>query len=220
MAQASARMSRKADGDKGLIVVVDDDSSFRYAARNLLRSVGHRVECCATVEEFLLDYDRWEPVCLILDVRFPGISGLELQRRLRASRNMIPIIFLTAHGDVPISVQAMKDGALEFLTKPFRDQVLLDAIQTALEHGRLEHERSRAVATLMDAFATLTARERQIMSYVARGLINKQIAADLELSEITVKVHRAQVMRKMGASTLADLVRMSDRLRAEGAFGA
>jgi RNA polymerase sigma factor (sigma-70 family) len=202
-----------------MIVVVDDDAAVREALRTLLRSVGHNVECCSSVEDYLARQIELQPACLILDVRLPGLSGLEFQRRLRNAGDNIPIIFLTGHGDVPISVQAMKDGALEFLTKPFRDQELLDAIQEALERRRSAQQSKRATDALKELHGTLSAREREIMEMVTQGLFNKQIAAQLGLSEVTVKVHRAQVMRKMGAQTLAELVRMRDRIRDDRGYG-
>jgi FixJ family two-component response regulator len=202
-----------------MIVVVDDDTAVREALRTLLRSVGHNVECCSCVEDYLVRQTELQPACLVLDVRLPGLSGLEFQRRLRNAGDNIPIIFLTGHGDVPISVQAMKDGALEFLTKPFRDQELLDAIQEALERRRNAQQNKRAADALKDLHGTLSSREREILELVTQGLFNKQIAAQLGLSEVTVKVHRGQVMRKMGAQTLAELVRMRDRLRDDRGFG-
>lgn len=194
------------------VFVVDDDPSVRDAIRNLLRSVGHSVEVCGSIEEYLVRKEQTDVACLVLDVRLPGISGLEFQRRLRNKGEYIPIIFLTGHGDVPISVQAMKDGALEFLTKPFRDQELLDAIQVALERDRHRREEAQAMSSLRKAYDTLTHREREVMRLVVTGIINKQIAVAIGLSEVTVKVHRAQVMRKMNAHTLADLIRMADKL--------
>jgi len=196
-----------------VVFVVDDDASVRDSLRNLFRSVGLQVELFDSVEACLERSVVIEPACLILDVRLPGISGLEFQRRLRGSGNRTPIIFLTGHGDVPMSVQAMKDGALEFLMKPFRDQDLLDVVQLALEESRGYKEELQSREVLIKSYATLTLREREIMKLVAQGLMNKQIATLVGLSEVTVKVHRGAVMRKMNANTLADLVRMADRLK-------
>lgn len=203
------------DNDE-LIVVIDDDLSLREAIRLLLRSLGHEVECCGSVEEFFALFEKRRPACLVLDVRLPGISGLELQRRLRASQHPIPIVFLTGHADIPISVQAMKEGALEFLTKPFREQDLLDAIQRALEQHRMSVHATKANHALSEAYSRLTAREQSILHYVAQGMVNKQIAAELGLSEVTIKVHRTHIMRKMGARTLADLIRMNDSIASSG----
>lgn len=195
------------------IFVVDDDEAVREAIQRLIKSIGNRVEACDSAESCL---ERWavvRPSCLVLDVRLPGISGLEFQRRLRVKGDNIPIIFLTGHGDVPMSVQAMKGGAVEFLTKPFRDQELLDAIQIALERVRHAADHMSQLAVLKKSYATLTPREQSVMKMVAKGMINKQIATAMNLSEITVKVHRGHVMRKMGANSLADLIRIHDKLQ-------
>lgn len=194
------------------VIVIDDDPLIRDALGSLMRSVGVHAKTLASVSEFL-DVGRPEgPTCLVLDVRLPGRSGLDLQRELTASNIEIPIIFITAHADVPMSVQAMKDGAIEFLTKPFRDQDLLDAIQLGLARDRARLENEKSIAVLQARFDTLTPREREVMAVVVTGRLNKQIAADIGISEITVKVHRGNVMRKMKASSLPDLARMADKL--------
>jgi FixJ family two-component response regulator len=194
------------------VVVVDDDAAVREALQNLLHSVGLKVQLFGSVQEFLRGKRPDGPSCLVLDVRLPGQSGLDLQDELVKANIHLPVIFITGHGDIPMSVRAMKAGAVEFLTKPFRDQELLDAIQTALERDRARREQEQTVATLRRDFESLTPREREVMAHVVSGRLNKQIAADLGLSEITVKVHRGNVMRKMHARSLADLVRMADRL--------
>jgi FixJ family two-component response regulator len=197
---------------ESVVHVVDDDASVRTALESLLRSVGHRVSTYASPQAFLTGDQRDEPGCLVLDVRLPGQSGLELQQELARSDHPMPVVFITGHGDVPMSVAAMKAGAIEFLTKPFRDQDLLDAVHRGLERDRARRAAAIGLAELRDRLASLTPRERQVMDLVAEGRLNKQIAADLALSEVTVKVHRAQVMRKMQARSLPDLVRMVDRL--------
>jgi FixJ family two-component response regulator len=196
-----------------IVIVVDDDPGVRDSLGKLLRSAGFRVSLLGSVSEFLKADCPEGPACLVLDVRLPGQSGLELQRELAGAKRQLPIIFITGHGDIPMSVQAMKGGAIEFLTKPFREQALLDAIQLghARDQARLEQE--RAMAELNVRFETLTPREREVMALVVTGRLNKQIAADLGVSEITVKVHRGQVMRKMRASSLPDLARMADQLQ-------
>jgi FixJ family two-component response regulator len=195
------------------VVIVDDDPDIREALRSLLQSVGLQVRAFASIAEFLKSGRLEGPACLVLDVRLPGRSGLDFQRELSAANIDLPIIFITAHGDVPMSVQAMKGGALEFLTKPIRDQDLLDAIQLGLERDRARREGERAVAALRERFETLTSREREVMTGVLKGRLNKQIADDIGVSEVTVKVHRGNVMRKMKASSLLDLARMAERLK-------
>ena len=197
---------------KPIVFVVDDDASVREALKSLIRSVGLQVELFDSVQEFLQRKRPDGPNCLVLDIRLPGISGLDFQRKLREANIPIPIIFITGHGDIPMSVRAMKAGAVEFLTKPFRDQDLLDAIQLALERDRARQEREAEIATLRERFESLTAREREVLSGVIRGLLNKQIAAEIGTSETTVKVHRGQLMRKMGARSLPELVRMAERM--------
>ena len=196
-----------------VVFVIDDDASVRAALSSLARSVGLRVEVFASASEFLATKRTDDaPSCLILDVRLPGMSGLHFQVELAKANSIIPIIFITGHGDIPMSVKAMKAGAVEFLTKPFRDQDLLDAIQVALERARSRDESEKAVSELRAKFETLTPREKEVMARVTGGLLNKQIAAELGVSEVTVKVHRGNVMQKMGAKSLADLVRMADTL--------
>jgi FixJ family two-component response regulator len=203
-------------GERPIVFIIEDDPSMRPALEGLVRSVGVRVRAFASAREFLEQPRGAAPSCLVLDVRLPGLSGLDLQRELSAAGVEIPIIFITGHGDIPMSVQAMKAGALEFLTKPFRDQELLDAIRVAIERDRAAlHERS-TLATLRRRHASLTSREREVMSLVVSGLLNKQIAAEIGTSEITVKVHRRRVMQKMQAGSLADLVKMAVQLEPEG----
>ena len=196
-----------------VVFVVDDDSSLRHALTNLLRSVGLRVETFGSAREFLDGPRPDAPGCVVLDVRLPGLSGLDLQRELAAAQIDLPIIFMTGYGDIPMTVQAMKAGAVEFLTKPFRDQDLLDAIQQALERDRVAWRQRAALAAVRQCYDRLTPREREVMRLVVAGLLNKQIAAELGTSEIMVKVHRGQVMRKMQAASVADLVRMAAQLR-------
>jgi FixJ family two-component response regulator len=195
-----------------MVFVVDDDAPMRESLKNLIRSVGLRAELFASAQEFLRSERPNVPSCLVLDVRLPGLSGLDLQRRTSDAGMEIPIIFITGHGDIPMSVRAMKAGAVEFLTKPFRDQDLLDAIQQALERDRKARDQRAAVEELRSRFASLTPRERAVMTRVVAGLLNKQIGAELGTSETTVKIHRHQVMEKMGAGSLPELVRMADRL--------
>lgn len=196
----------------GIVFIVDDDESMRRSLTNLLRSVGLRVEAFATAQEFLRGKRPDLPGCLVLDVRLPGLSGLDLQKRMATADIEIPTIFITGHGDIPMTVQAMKAGAVEFLTKPFRDQDLLDAIQQALERDRHAREQRAKVEELRSRYRSLTPREREVIALVVAGLLNKQIAGELGTSEASVKVHRQHVMEKMRADSLADLVRMADRL--------
>jgi FixJ family two-component response regulator len=194
------------------VVVIDDDPAIRESIGSLLRSVGLQAKLFASVDEFLKAGRPDGPACLVLDVRLPGRSGLDLQRELAVASIRLPIIFITGYGDIPMSVEAMKGGAIEFLTKPFRDQDLLDAIQLGLARDRAWLQNERSLAGLRARFETLTPREREVMTLVVAGRLNKQIAYEIGISEITVKVHRAQVMRKMQASSLPDLARMADRL--------
>ena len=195
-----------------VVFVVDDDLSIREAIESLVKLAGLRVETFGTAQEFLRSKRPDLPGCVVLDVELPGLSGLDLQRELAAHEIKLPIIFITGYGDIPMSVRAMKAGALEFLTKPFRDQDLLDAIQQALERDRTARQHSRENAELRKRFDALTTREREVMSLVVAGWLNKQIGFELEISEITVKIHRGRVMNKMGAQSLAELVRMTEKL--------
>jgi FixJ family two-component response regulator len=195
-----------------VVFVVDDDVSIREGLRNLLRSVGLSVEVFETAQEFLARRRPDVPACLVLDVRLPGSSGLDLQRKLTEADIDVPIIFVTGHGDIPMSVRAMKAGAVEFLTKPFRDQDLLDAVQQAIERDRTSRQRRSQSVELRARYESLTAREQEVMALVAQGLLNKQIAAELGTTEATVKLHRGRVMHKMQADSLADLIRMAERL--------
>jgi FixJ family two-component response regulator len=198
-------------GASSAVFVVDDDATLREAIRTLLVSVGHYVETFSSVEEFTLQRDKARASCLVLDVRLPGISGLEFQKLLYAAGDPIPTIFISGHGDIPMAVQAIKGGGLEFLMKPFRDQELLDAVQTALRRDQERRESEQLLSEVLERYTSLTVREREIMALVVRGQINKQIAAATNLSEVTVKIHRGQVMRKMNAASLPDLVRMADK---------
>jgi FixJ family two-component response regulator len=195
------------------VFIIDDDAEFRDSVGRLLRSVGLATQQFSSVSDFLKASLPDGPICLVLDIRMPGRSGLELQRDLAAANRQLPIIFITAHGDIPMTVQAMKGGAVEFLTKPFRDQDLLDAVEAGLARDRVRRESDRALGTLRERFETLSPREREIMIQVTAGRLNKQIAGDVGIAESTVKVHRTNLMRKMLARSLPELSRMADMLK-------
>jgi FixJ family two-component response regulator len=195
------------------VLIIDDDPEFRDSVERLLRSVGLHTQQFSSVSDFV-NAEPWEgPSCLVLDVRMPGQSGLELQRDLATANRQVPIIFITAHGDIPMTVQAMKGGAIEFLTKPFRDQDLLDAVDAGLARDRARRESDRALVALRERFKTLSSREREVMVQVTGGRLNKQIAHDIGIAESTVKVHRTNLMRKMQARSLPELSRMADILK-------
>lgn len=199
--------------DVATVFIIDDDAGMRESIKDLVESVGLHAEAFATAREFLSSDRGGGPSCLVLDVRLPGISGLDLQHELRRTGIKIPIIFITGHADIPMTVTAMKSGAIEFLTKPFRDQDLLDVIQRALNRDRMLREKHQQLAGLQQRYAGLSTREREVMTLVVAGMLNKQIAAELKASETTVKIHRAHVMQKMQAKSLPELVRMADKLK-------
>lgn len=200
------------DGDQPIVFIVDDDASMRRALTNLFESVGLKVEAFGSAPQLLQAKPPEVPSCLVLDIRLPGASGLDLQTDLAKANIQTPIIFITGHGDIPMTVRAMKSGAIDFLTKPVRDQDILDAVQAAIERDRKRRDLNKTLSNVKSRFESLTSRERNVLSLVTSGLMNKQVAAQLGLAEITVKIYRGQIMRKMGAKSLADLVRMSEAL--------
>ena len=195
-----------------MVFVIDDDPGVRASLQSLLRSVGLKVETFDSAAEFVVSKIPSVPSCLVLDVRLPGVGGLDFQAQLAKANIRIPIIFITGHGDIPMTVRAMKAGAVEFLSKPFREQDMLDAVRAGLARDRARLENEKAASALAGNYQSLTAREQQVMAFVTSGLMNKQVAGEIGVSEVTVKVHRSNVMRKMGAKSLADLVRMADAL--------
>jgi len=201
-----------ASAKEPIVFIVDDDASMRRALANLFQSVGLKVEVFGSAPEMLRSKLPDVPSCLVLDIRLPGLSGLDFQTELAKANIRIPIIFMTGHGDIPMTVRAMKGGAVDFLTKPFRDQDMLDAVVSAIERDRKRREADKIIANLQTLLETLTPREREVLALVSSGLMNKQIAAKLQLAEITVKIHRGHIMKKMGAKSLADLVRKAETL--------
>jgi FixJ family two-component response regulator len=204
--------SGKEPAREAIVFVIDDDLSMRRALTNLLQSVGLEVEAFGSASELLKNKLPEVASCLVLDIRLPGLSGLDLQTELAKANIHIPIIFITGHGDIPMTVRAMKGGAVDFLTKPFRDQELLDAVMSAIDKDGKRREADKTVANLQALFKTLSSREREVLAFVASGLMNKQIAAELSLAEITVKIYRGHIMKKMHARSLADLIRMTEAL--------
>jgi len=201
-----------ASAEQPIVFIIDDDPSMRAALSSLFRSVGLRIEVFGSADEFLQSKLPDVASCLVLDIRLPGLSGLDFQTELTKAGIHVPIIFMTGHGDIPMTVRAMKAGAIDFLTKPFRDQDMLDAVAVAIERDRNRRKDAEIIADLQAHFETLTPREREVLVLVAAGLMNKQIAAEIGLAEITVKIHRGHIMKKMGARSLADLVRVAEML--------
>ena len=212
MTNGSKSTTKTTPPASSMVFVIDDDDGVRSSLSSLFRSVHMDVETFETARQFMNFKRPDAPACLVLDVRMPGVSGLDFQTELENAGVQIPIVFITGYGDIPMSVRAMKAGAVEFLTKPFRDQDLLDAVQVAIERNREVREKDESTARIRAAYNSLTAREQEVIAFVTAGLMNKQIAAEIGVSEITVKVHRGNVMRKMGAKSLAELVRMADAL--------
>jgi FixJ family two-component response regulator len=212
MTQSLKSTSATTDSDGPTVLVVEDDESVRRALRNLFQSVGLEVQLFGSASDMLQSKLPATASCLVLDVRLPGLSGLDFQTELAKANIHIPIIFMSGHGDIPMTVRAMKGGAVDFLTKPFRDQDMLDAVGAAIERDRKRREAEKLVSDLQARFDTLTSREREIFAFVSSGLMNKQIAAELGLAEITVKIHRGHITRKMGAKSLAELVRQAEAL--------
>ena len=202
----------KRQEEQPIVIVIDDDDLVREAVCDLLRSIGLPTKPFASVPEFLKSKLPDGPSCLVLDVRLPGLSGLDFQSELNKSNIQIPIVFMTGHGDIPMTVRAMKGGAVDFLSKPFRDQDMLDAVQTAIERDRTRRQSATSTLKLRSAFDSLTSREQEIMAFVTAGLMNKQIANEIGVSEVTVKFHRSNLMRKMGAKSIAELARMAEAL--------
>jgi FixJ family two-component response regulator len=205
-------MNRDATTERSFVFVIDDDDSLRESLGSLFRSVGLEVKTFASAQAFLHTKLPDAPACLVLDVRLPGMSGLDFQGELAKSDIHLPIVFMTGHGDIPMTVKAMKAGAVEFLTKPFREQDLLDAVRVGIERSSEDHQRDRSLSKIRASYEALTPREQEVFGFVTSGLMNKQIAGEMNVSEITVKVHRGNVMRKMSARSLAELVRMADTL--------
>ncbi|WFU40314.1 response regulator transcription factor [Bradyrhizobium sp. CB82] len=212
MSELSQASQPRTDADEPIVLIVDDDASMRKALTNLFESVGLKVKAFGSAAEILQAKPPEVPSCLVLDIRLPGSSGLDLQSDLAEAKIDTPIIFITGHGDIPMTVQAMKSGAVDFLTKPVREQDLLDAVRAAIERDRKRRDLDKTVVDLRSRFENLTPRERDVLALVTSGLLNKQVAGELGLAEITVKIYRGQVMRKMGAKSLADLIRMSEAL--------